>query len=425
MTSTSLILLQIAAVLLVCRLLSVALRRLHQPVVVSQMLAGVLIGPSLLGLWPAWRHLLFPPGSASLIAALSQLGLVLFMFCAGSELDLGLIRRRAGSTIGISIASVVVPLAAGILVATLLVHDQRLFPRSASAPLEVGFLGVAVAITAFPVMARIIAESGLLRTVAGSTSLAAGSFTDVVAWCLLAVLLAGLSGTAPRAAIALGAGLALAALTLLARLAPPAALVTRGLFEWVAEPWLPPLILIVLLVVGWASDAVGLHPAFGAFMVGLAMPRTELLTAVRRRIEPLATNVLLPLYFVSTGLSTSIGSVASPGLLLIGLLLLVTAVASKGISCWLVARFTGQSWRDAAVIGALMNTRGLVELVVLGIGLQHGVITPALFSIMVAIAILTTMMAGPVIAAIRPDAAREEDDDEAIVLLDSREYSVN
>src|SRR5947207_1643057 len=188
----SLILLQLAAVLVVCRLLSQGLRRLRQPAVVCQMLAGILIGPSLLGLLPQWRELVFPPGSALLVAALSQVGLVLFMFCAGAELDLGLVRQRVRSTIGISLASVVVPLTAGVAVASLLIHDSRLFPRSANPTLEIAFLGVALAITAFPVMVRIVMEAGLLRTVAGTTSLAAGSFTDAVAWCLLALLLAAL-----------------------------------------------------------------------------------------------------------------------------------------------------------------------------------------------------------------------------------------
>ncbi len=418
---TSLILLQIAAVLLVCRLLSAVLGRLRQPAVVCQMLAGVLIGPSLLGLWPEWRHLVFPPGSAALVAALSQVGLVLFMFCAGTELDLALIRSRARSTVCISMASVTVPLAAGIVVASLLVHDARLFPRSASAAVEIGFLGVALAITAFPVMVRIVAEAGLMKTVPGATSLAAGSFTDAVAWCMLALLLAALSGTPRGFALTLGAAVVLIGLALLARHAVPARLATRGLLEWVSQPWLPPLVLVVLLLVAWMSDVAGLHPAFGAFMAGLAMPRTELLQAVRRRIEPLATNVLLPLYFVSTGLSTAVGSVASTGLLLIGLLLLVTAVVSKGVSCWLAARLTGHTPRDAVAIGALMNARGLVELVVLNIGLQHGVITPALFSIMVGIAILTTMMAGPVVRAVQSPVARPAQREESEASVRGRE----
>jgi Kef-type K+ transport system membrane component KefB len=262
-----------------------------------------------------------------------------------------------------------------------------------------------LAITAFPVMARIISESGLTNTVAGTTSLAAGSFTDAVAWCLLALLLTALSGTPRGAAVTLGSAVALVAFALVARTPPASRFLDRMLGEWVVAPGLPALVLIALLVVAWASDATGLHPAFGAFVFGLAMPRGELIEAVRRRVEPLAINVLLPLYFVSTGLSTSIGLLAAPGLVLIGLLLLATAILSKGVTCWLAARLTGHTSRDSLVIGALMNARGLVELVILGIGLQRHVITPALFSIMVIVAIVTTMLAGPVIALVHPEAA--------------------
>jgi Kef-type K+ transport system membrane component KefB len=403
---TSLVLLQIAAILVVCQVLSLLFRRLNQPAVVCQMLAGVLIGPSLLGLWPEWRQVVFPAASAGVISAISQVGLVLFMFCAGAELDLGLLRRKARAAATISIVSVGAPLAAGALVASQLVTNARLFPQNVSPAVEIAFLGIAIAITAFPVMARIITESGLTNTAAGATSLAAGCFTDAVAWCLLALLLTALSGTPARAGLTLGAAVVLVAFAVVARTGPVARLLERGLVQWVVAPWLPPFVLIGLLAVSWLSDVAGLHPAFGAFVFGLAMPRGELIEAVRQRVEPVAVNVLLPLYFVSTGLSTSVGLLTAPGLLQIGLILLATAILSKGVTCWLVARLTRHSSRDALLIGALMNARGLVELVILGIGLQRHVITPALFSIMVIVAIVTTMLAGPVIALAYPEAAR-------------------
>jgi Kef-type K+ transport system membrane component KefB len=402
----SLVLLQIAVILAACRALSLLLRRLNQPAVVCQMLAGVLIGPSLLGLWPVWRNVVFPSSSAGVISAISQVGLVLFMFCAGTELDLGLVARRARAAASISIVSVAVPLGAGALVASQLVTNARLFPQDVGHPVEIAFLGVAVAVTAFPVMARIINESGLTNTSAGATSLAAGSFTDAVAWCLLALLLAALAGTPGRAATTLAAAAALAAFAVAARTPFLSRLLNRWLFEWAVLPVLTPLILIGLFGVAWLSDATGLHPAFGAFVFGLAMPRNELIDAVRRRVEPVAVGVLLPLYFVSTGLSTSVGLLAAPGLVQIGLLLLAVAILSKGVTCWIVARLMRHTARDALVIGALMNARGLVELVVLSIGLQRHVITPTLFSIMVVVAIVTTMLAGPVIALAYPDAAR-------------------
>jgi Kef-type K+ transport system membrane component KefB len=401
----SLVLLQIAVILVICRGLSLLLKRANQPAVVCQMLAGVLIGPSLLGLWPEWRHLVFPPSSTAVISAISQVGLVLFMFSAGTELDVGLLRQRVRPAVAISIVSVAVPLAAGALVASRLVGDARLFPQDMSHAVEIAFLGVAVSITAFPVMARIITESGLTNTVPGTTSLAAGSVTDAVAWSLLAILLTVLSGTPRGAALTLGSAVLLVAFVFVARTPVVRRLLERWLVEWVVLPWLPALVLIALLFVGWLSDVTGLHPAFGAFLFGLAMPRNELIEAARRRLEPVTVNMLLPLYFVSTGLSTSVGLLAAPGLLLIGLLLLATAILSKGVACWVVAMLTRHSRRDALVIGALMNSRGLVELVILSIGLQRHVITPALFSIMVIVAIATTMLAGPVIALAYPEAA--------------------
>jgi Kef-type K+ transport system membrane component KefB len=276
MEMTSLILLQIAVILLLCRALSWLLRRMDQPEVVCQMLAGVMIGPSLLGLWPTWRQAVFPSSSVGVIAAVGQLGLVVFMFCAGTELDLGVLRRRARAALAISVASVAIPLAAGAAVASQLVGDVRLFPAGVNPQVQVAFLGVAVAITAFPVMARIIAEAGLTSTVVGTSSLAAGSFTDAIAWCLLALLLAALSGTRRGLAVTLAAALALFGLVLVARSRPVARLLTRAMVASTSLAWVTAGILVPLLLVSWLSDVAGLHPAFGAFVVGLAMPRSEL-----------------------------------------------------------------------------------------------------------------------------------------------------
>jgi Kef-type K+ transport system membrane component KefB len=394
----SLTLLQLVAILLVCAATSRALALLRQPAVVGQMLAGILIGPSLLGLWPAWQHLLFPAASVRVIDALGELGVVLFMFGVGTGLDLSLLRAHLRSTAAVSAASVVVPLAAGAVVASALLGDARLFPPTIGPAVAVGFLAVALAITAFPVMARIIDETGIAGSAVANTSLAAGSVTDAVAWCLLAILLAAMAGSARGAAVAAGAALGLAGLTLLARRAPVANLLTRYVAAWPAAPLLWP----ALLLVAWASSAAGLHPAFGAFVVGLAVPRVAAVDDQVRRLGPIVTNVLLPLFFVSAGLSTRVGLLLGPGLPLIGLVLLLTACLSKGGSCWLAARLSGRTPREAFGIGALMNARGLVELVVLTIGLQRGVITPALFSIMVLVAVITTMTASLVLRAALP-----------------------
>jgi Kef-type K+ transport system membrane component KefB len=401
----SLVLLQLVVILVVCRVTSQLLTRLNQPVVVAQMLSGILIGPSLLGLWPEWQRLLFPPASVAVINSLGELGLVLFMFGVGTELDLGVLRRRLPEAAAITTSSIVIPLAIGALVASRLAGDGRLFPATAGRGVEIGFLAVALAITAFPVMAQIVKQAGLLDSVVGTTALAAGSLTDVVAWCLLAVLLATMTGSVAGAVGTVAAALVLLGLVLVARRTRVAGLLVRGLGEWALAPWRPPLLLLALLLGAWASDVAGLHPAFGAFLVGLAMPRVEMVTQVRERARPVVDNVLLPLFFVSTGLNTRVSLILGPGLPLIAVGLLATACLVKGVSCWISAQAAGHSPREALGIGALMNARGLVELVVLGIGLQRGVITPTLFSIMVLVAVATTMMAGPVLAAALPYAA--------------------
>jgi Kef-type K+ transport system membrane component KefB len=402
-----LLLAQLAVILVVCRVLSAGLRRLRQPTVIAQIVAGIAIGPSLLGLWPTWQRLIFPPASVPVITAVGEVGLVLFMFSVGAELDLGLLRRHVRTAVAVSLTSILVPLAAGAVVASRLVGDHRLFPGTHGSTVEIGFLGVAVAITAFPVMARIIVESGISRTPVGATSLAAGSVTDAIAWCLLAVLLALMNATATGALVTGAVALALAALVLVARTSWAAPLVERWLSEWGAAPWLPARVLALLMAVAWVSAVAGLHPAFGAFLVGLAMPRTEVVQVIRRRVEPVVVNMLLPLFFVYAGLNTRIGALAQPGLIAVGLLLLVVAVVSKGVACWLAAVAAGHSPREALGVGALMNTRGLVELIVLTIGLQRGVITPVLYTIMVLVAVATTMMAGPIIHLVYPALTRE------------------
>jgi Kef-type K+ transport system membrane component KefB len=402
------ILLQLAAILAVCRLVAAVFERLRQPSVVAQIVAGVLIGPSALGLLALWRQIVLPAQSVSVIQELGNLGLVLYMFGVGAELDLGLLRRNARSAAVISVASVLVPLGAGAAAAAWLFGDPRLFPATIGRGPAIAFFALAISITAFPVMARILTETRLASTPLGTTALAAGSFTDAAAWCLLALVTASLSGSLLGAAGTVLTGLALLLLMLVARRTPLAGVLGRSLDAWSAAPWLAPAVLLVLLVAAGVSSVAGLHPAFGAFMAGVAMPRTDALDAARRRIQPIVTSVLLPLFFVYAGLHTHVGVLLTGDLPLIALAIVLVACCSKGLACWLVARATGHSDREAVGIAALMNARGLVELIVLTIGLERGVITPTLFSIMVVMAIATTMMAGPIVRALYGDVSTRE-----------------
>ena len=393
------LLLQLAAVLAVCRVVTQALARLRQPAVVAQIVAGVVIGPSVLGLLEPWRLWVLPPGSTPLIRELGNLGLVLYLFAVGSELDLDLLRRHARATAAISVTSVVLPLAAGVAAGLWLARDPRLFPPGVDRGVAVGFFALAISITALPVMAGILAELRLTGSRMGTTSLAAGSFNGLVAWCLLAGITGSMGNRAPAIAATV---LGLLALLVLARRTRAADLLAGGLEEWAERPWLPPAVLLAVLLASWACVASGLHPAFGAFIAGMAMPRTEAMLVIRRRLVPVVTAVLLPLFFVYAGLETRIGLLLTGDLPLIAGLVVLVACASKWAGCWLAARATGHSGRESAGIGALMNARGLVELVVLTVGLQEGVITPTLFSILVLMAIVTTMMTGPIVGLLYP-----------------------
>jgi Kef-type K+ transport system membrane component KefB len=389
--------LQIAVLLGVCQVVAYALRRLHQPPVIGQMVAGLVLGPSVLGLFlPGVQHLMFPFASLGVIRWLGQLGLVLYMFVVGIELNHGLLRKHIKGATAVSIASVGVPLAVGAAASLLIASDSRLFPPGVRPLTASLFFAAAVSVTAFPVMARLIVERNLVGTAVANVALAAGSVSDAVAWCLLALVVATLSGTLSGAATTAVGAVAFTGLMVVAvRPVLNRLLADRPISA--NAGWPLATLLILVLVAGWTTDALGIHPAFGAFLVGAVTPRNEITAQVTGKITPLAANLLLPLFFVYTGLNTSIGLVNSEQLLLITVGIILLACGSKGISCWLAARFAGLGARDSAAIGALMNARGLVELIILTAALEKHVITPTLFSMMVIMAVVTTVMASPVL----------------------------
>ena len=389
--------LQMAFILAVCRATAWVFMKIGQSRVVSEMIAGVLMGPSLLGwLFPGFSAYLFPVESKPILFSVAQLGLVLYMFLIGVEFDVELIRKRLRSAASISAAGIIAPFALGGLLAYFIAHDPALFSEKTSRLEAVLFMGAAMSITAFPMLARIIFEQGLSKTSIGTLALAAGSIDDVAAWCILAVVLASFQSDWSIAFIAIGGGLlfALLALTLLKRALQP-----LGDKVQIAEAMSPDILVFTLMLVmlgAWFTDFIQIYAVFGAFIMGIAMPRGKFAAELHRLLYPLTVALLLPVFFVYSGLNTKIGLVNTPALWGLAALVLLVAIAGKGVACYLAARWHGESHKEAMAIGTLMNARGLMELIILNIGLQRGIIEPALFTIMVLMAVVTTLMATPI-----------------------------
>jgi Kef-type K+ transport system membrane component KefB len=390
--------LQLAIILGACRLMGLAAGKFGQPQVIGEILAGVLLGPSLLGrVFPETMAELFPPTSVGVLHLLGQVGLVVYMFLVGLEFQWDVIRSRLRSAAAASMAGILAPFALGSLLTALLLHDDRLFPENISPGEAMLFLGSAMSVTALPVMARILSEQGLTRSSLGTLALAAGSVDDAAAWSFLALVLAvsGGGSSAMTLAVAGGACYTLVILRagqpLLKRLGSEA---ERN--EGVSSALLA-LVLILLLLASCVTDLLGIHHVFGAFVLGLSMPRGVLARDLRRHLEPMTTSLLLPLFFAYSGLHTRLGLVDTPFLVAITVLIFVVACLAKGGACCLAAYLQGESFRDALALGTLMNARGLVELILLNIGRERDLITPTLFTIMVLMAIATTLMTTPLL----------------------------
>jgi len=388
--------LQAAVILLVCRMVGKLAQKVGQPQVVGEMIAGVTLGPSLLGwLFPELQTALFPKQTLDTLYVFAQFGVGLYMFLVGTEFRGDHFRARYRSALAVSVAGIVVPFALAFLVAPWLLDVPNLFSDKVR-PLDASlFLGAAIAITAFPMLARIIYERGLTGTPLGTLALTAGAVDDVAAWCILAIVLASFGGSWGDAYLAIGGGLAYALFM---------ALVGRGLLRRLADHVAPdaPLGATLLAVVlalfctsAWLMDAIGIHAVFGGFLLGACMPRGALTEKLREILQPVVVVFLLPMFFTFSGLKTELGVMLQPEILLAAIAILVISFAGKGLACWAAARASGESSQDAMAIGALMNARGLMELILINIGLQAGVILPGLFSILVLMAIVTTLMATP------------------------------
>jgi Kef-type K+ transport system membrane component KefB len=390
------LMLAIAAVILAARVVGSLIARFHQPRVMGEVLAGILLGPTLLGAaWPEAKDYLFPPDIVPLLSGAAQIGLAFYLFLVGMELDPKILRDRIGQAAFISNASVAFPMGLGFLVALpvyeLLAPDVRYLPFAL-------FMGVAMSVTAFPVLAR------MLKRPVGALSMAGAAIDDVTAWCLLALAAAIAGSGDPSHALQV---VALAALFTAAML-----LVGRRLLGRVSKAYdevghVPTLLLGIIfvgvLLSAFVAQQIGIAAIFGAFIMGLIMPRRAGLTAdVSERFESFVVLVLLPLFFVVTGLRTEVNALNRPILWALTLLLIAVAIVGKFVGAMLAARYGGFKWRDSAAIGALMNTRGLTELIVLNIGLDLGVISTQLFTMLVVMALVTTFMAGPILRLIDP-----------------------
>ncbi len=396
--------LQIAVILLVCRLVGVIAKRFGQPQVVAEMLAGVLLGPSLFGLLaPEIQHWLFPwdksqvtRDTQSFLFPASQLGLALYMFVVGMEFRVDIVRQRLKSSIAVSAAGMIAPFVLGAGLAWVLFHHTELFPKRTSLMEAMLFLGASMCITAFPMLARIIHFKKLTGTTMGTVALGAGAIDDAAAWCLLAVVLASFDNNWSHAVVNIGGGAAYVAFTLLL-VRPLLARVRTWLVQDGALTEAGLVMALALMALGaWFTDLIGLHAVFGAFIMGAAMPRGTITRDLVARIEPLTLALLLPLFFTYSGLNTKISLLNTGFLWLVCGAVLVAAVVGKGVACWLAARATGLPNREALGIGTLMNARGLMELIIINIGLQRGIISEGLFAVLVIMAVVTTLMASPI-----------------------------
>jgi len=390
------------------RLVGLAFRRLGQPPVIGEVVAGILLGPSLLGrVWPAASQFLLPAEVAPYLAAIAQIGVILYMFVIGLELDPAVLRRRPHVTFAVSITGMVVPFVLGLALAGVLY--QTLAGDSVPFAAFAVFIGVALSITAFPVLARILSDRGIQHTRLGTVALACAAISDVVAWCLLAlataIATARRSG-AIRTVLLTGAFLVLVLFVvrpLLARFA-------RHVERESEEPSLESLSVVfaTLLLAALATEWMGIHALFGAFLVGVALPHDGALArALRLRLHDTVAVLLLPAFFAFSGLRTQLGLVTGLGPWSVFLLILVTACVGKFGGTTLAARAVGLPWRTATSLGVLMNTRGLVELIVLNVGLDLGVISAPLFAMLVLMALVTTFATSPLLSLIeRPGSAR-------------------
>jgi Kef-type K+ transport system membrane component KefB len=406
------LLLEMAVVIFVTLTCGWLARKAGQSRVIGEIIGGILLGPSLFGrVAPHAADFLFPKSSLAALEILSTVGLILFMFLIGMELDYAQLNRQRSTAILASAMSIVLPFAMGALLA----HSLRL--RFASQGIGsipfVLFLGIAMSITAFPVLARILEERGMQSSMLGTTAILCAAVDDVVAWLLLALALALIgAGGGPSSLLLRLLGLAAYLIVMLGVIRPVAARLARRRQGSELSFELLSVVIALVLTSAAATEAIGVHPLFGAFLAGFCFPRVEKWQiAIRARLDMAVSVLLLPLFFALTGMRTRLDLLNGKSVWLWAGIVLLAAVFGKMGGAALAARWTGESWRNAIALGALLNTRGLVELIVLNIAYNVGAFSPTLFTMMVVMALLTTMSTTPILnllgVANRSDPAPE------------------
>jgi Kef-type K+ transport system membrane component KefB len=394
----SLLLLQVIVIVLAARLLGTLFLRIGQPPVIGEMIAGILLGPSLLGMVaPGVQSFLFPDASMGALRMLSQIGVILFMFVVGIELDVQHLRQKAHAAVMVSHASIIVPFFLGCGAALLLYRS--LAPAGIPFSAFALFIGVAMSITAFPVLARILEERRMSKSFLGSTAIACAAVDDVTAWCLLAVVVAIVKADSLGGAL-LTIGLSLLFIAaMLFGVKPLMARIARDRPEGQAgSVGLLATIFAFVFAAALCTEMIGIHALFGAFLAGVCMPPDSgLRQFLRERLETFSSVLLLPLFFAFTGLRTQIGLLADWRSWLVCLGIVAVAITGKLGGSLAAARWTGMSWGDSFSLGALMNTRGLVELIVLNLGYDLGILSPRIFAMLVLMALITTFMTGPLL----------------------------
>lgn len=407
--SIGLLVLQIITIIIVSRIFGWAFKKIGQPMVIGEILAGIVLGPSLLGLYfPDVSGFLFPAQSLGNLNILSQIGLILFMFVIGMELNLKVLRNKAHEAVVISHASIIIPFALGVALAYIIytAHAPDHIEFSSFAL----FIGISMSITAFPVLARIIQERGMQKTKLGAIAITCAAADDITAWCILAVVIAIVkAGSVVSSAYTIV--LAVAYVAFMIKVVRPflQKLGKRYYADKEVSKTLIAIFFVVMLVSAFVTETIGIHALFGAFMAGVMMPSDmQFRSKIAGKIEDVALVLFLPLFFVMSGLRTEIGLIDDPELWRITGLIILVAIIGKFAGSAIAAKVVGQNWKDSLTIGSLMNTRGLMELVVLNIGYDLGVLNAEIFAMMVIMALVTTFMTGPLLNLINKIFKKEE-----------------
>lgn len=421
----ALLLAQIVTIILVARMFGWICKKIGQPSVIGEIIAGIVLGPSLFGMYfPEFSANLFPTESLGNLQFLSQIGLILFMFVIGMELDLKVLQNKAHDAVVVSHASIIIPFALGMALAYYIYTSFA--PEGVQFASFGLFLGIAMSITAFPVLARIVQERGLHKTRLGTMVITCAAADDITAWCLLAAVIAIVKAGSFVSSLYI---IALAAIYVLLMLKMVRPFLKRvGDLYATKEKLSKPVVAIffvTLIVSSYATEIIGIHALFGAFMAGVIMPdNMRFRTLFIEKVEDVSIVLLLPLFFVFTGLRTEIGLLNDPYLWKVTGLIILVAVVGKFVGSALAAKFVGQNWRDSLTIGALMNTRGLMELVVLNIGFDLGVLTPEVFAMMVIMALVTTFMTGPALNLIDRIFKKPIDETIPVEVIDAGKYKL-